>query len=137
MTVRGMKMYFANNGKPYVWCLLLCLACGPSTEPRDRLGQIWEIYYHHPETVLVVAHRGAHTEVPENSLASIDKAVEAGAHIVELDVRRTQDGVFVIMHDRTLDRTTTGSGEVANHTYAELQSLRLLYHGDPTEHPIP
>lgn len=138
MNMMGLKHWIGNRGRLLVGvALVLAGACGKSTEQLDRVGQLWETYHEEPHTVLVVAHRGAHTEVPENSLASIDKAVEAGAHIVELDVRQTKDGVLVILHDRTLDRTTTGAGEVSEHTYEQLKSLRLLHDGQPTAHTIP
>ncbi len=134
-----MKTFFSSIAMRSAWCgaVLLCAACGLPDEPLDRVGEIWELYHDSPEAVLVVAHRGAHADVPENSLASIDKAVEAGVHIVELDIQQTKDGVFVAMHDRVLDRTTTGTGELADYTYAELQSVRLLHQGNPTDYRIP
>lgn len=87
--------------------------------------------------IRVAAHRGGHLTVPENSLASIDEAIRAGADIVELDVRETKDGVMVLMHDRKLDRTTTGKGELTDFTYAETQQLYLTHQGQPTSHRIP
>lgn len=134
-----MKRSFTTFTQVLGFCVaaVLSIGCGQHAEPLDRAGQIWALYHGSPETVLVVAHRGAHRDVPENSLAAVDRAIEMGAHFVEVDVRQTKDGVFVVMHDRTLDRTTTGRGEVAEHTYAELQSLRLLHNGKPTEHTIP
>src|SRR6478735_6344991 len=56
--------------------------------------------------VLVVAHRGVWNVAPENSLSAIEAAIHAGADIVEIDVRRSADGVFFVIHDDTLDRTT-------------------------------
>lgn len=75
--------------------------------------------------ILVAAHRGAHLDAPENSLAAIRDAVEIGADIVELDVRLTRDGVPVLMHDASVDRTTNGAGAVATMTLAEIRALRL------------
>lgn len=121
-----------------VFCISWLLACGTTnTGDLDGATRLWDIYYNEPQTVMIVAHRGAHNDLPENSLASIDRAVEEGAHIVELDVRKTKDGVFVIMHDHTLDRTTTGAGEVENYTYEELMDLYLLHDGQATTHTIP
>ena len=87
----------------------------------------------------IVAHRGAHQQHPENSIASIKAAIKLGVTVVELDVRSTKDGVLILMHDKTLDRTTTGTGEVYNYTYAEIQTLRLREspHGAPTSIRIP
>ncbi|MGA9746063.1 MAG: glycerophosphodiester phosphodiesterase family protein [Nocardioides sp.] len=55
---------------------------------------------------LVVAHRGASTQAPENTLAAVHAAIAVGADAVEIDVRRTADGEFVVIHDQSLQRTT-------------------------------
>lgn len=60
---------------------------------------------------------------PENTLASFKKAVELGAHILELDVHQTRDSQLVVIHDGTVERTTTGEGEVENFTAHELRQL--------------
>ncbi|MEL6169934.1 MAG: glycerophosphodiester phosphodiesterase family protein [Pseudomonadota bacterium] len=73
--------------------------------------------------VKVVAHRGAKTIAPENTCVGAEAAFAAGADIVELDVRTTADGVLVAMHDAELDRTTNGSGLVADWTYDRLYGL--------------
>ena len=87
----------------------------------------------------VAAHRGAHLEQPENSIAAIEEAIRQGASVVEVDVRATKDGVLVLMHDKTVNRTTTGQGEVAKQTYAELQQLHLRKktNGEASDHVIP
>ena len=74
---------------------------------------------------MVVAHRGAPTERPENTLAAFEAAVDAGAAAVEFDVRITADGRPVVIHDATLDRTTDGSGLVRAHTLAEVLAVRI------------
>lgn len=73
----------------------------------------------------IAAHRGAHIAYPENSIAAIEEAIRLGASVVELDVRATKDGVLVLMHDKTVNRTTSGEGEVGKHTYAEIQKMHL------------
>ncbi len=75
--------------------------------------------------VMVVAHRGAHQDVPENTLASIERAIALGVDIVELDVRTTKDGKLILMHDRTIDRTVHGSGEVSDFTWEQLYNMTL------------
>lgn len=75
--------------------------------------------------VLVAAHRGLWKVSAENSLESIDAAVEAGVDIVELDVKRTRDGVLILMHDKTLGRTTSGFGPVSLRKYSYIRGLRL------------
>jgi glycerophosphoryl diester phosphodiesterase len=71
----------------------------------------------------IIAHRGGSLEAPENTLASFKHAVDVGAKFVELDVQMSSDGVLVIIHDETLDRTTTGSGPVGDLTFDELREL--------------
>jgi glycerophosphoryl diester phosphodiesterase len=71
----------------------------------------------------IVAHRGYSALAPENTLAAIRAALEAGADAVEFDVRLTRDGEAVLMHDATLERTTSGTGPVAAATLAGLRGL--------------
>jgi len=88
------------------------------------LGQVDEIRTHFldadSKVVLVASHRAAHIIYPENSILSIKEAIRLGVDIVELDVKVTKDGVPVLMHDGTIDRTTTGSGKPSDYTYEEL-----------------
>jgi len=72
---------------------------------------------------LVVAHRGASTVAPENTLAAFLKARADGADAVELDIRLSGDGEAMVIHDRRLDRTTDGSGLVREHSAAELRNF--------------
>lgn len=94
-------------------------------------------FYHHPEKVLVAAHRAAHTHYPENSMPALQRAIEAGIDIAELDIRETKDKVLVLMHDKNIDRTTNGKGLVSDYTYAELQQFQLLQQGVVTQEVIP
>lgn len=75
--------------------------------------------------VLVVAHRGLHVDAPENSLAAVQAAVDAGCDHIEVDVRSTADGHLALMHDSTLGRTTTGAGPLAELRAHELGGIRL------------
>jgi glycerophosphoryl diester phosphodiesterase len=72
---------------------------------------------------LVIAHRGASADAPENTLPAFEAAIQRGADAFELDVRLTADGAPVVIHDDTLDRTTNRSGLVRAHTLAELRSV--------------
>lgn len=76
-------------------------------------------------SVLVVAHRGDWRNFPENSLAAIDNAIKMGVDIIELDVQRTQDGHIILMHDKTLNRTTTGKGSVSDWPLDSIRTLKL------------
>ena len=75
--------------------------------------------------VLVVSHRGDWRYAPENSLQAIQRCIDLGVDIVEIDVRLTKDGHLVAMHDLTVDRTTNGTGPVSNLTLEEIKQLRL------------
>ncbi|MEU8813909.1 glycerophosphodiester phosphodiesterase family protein [Actinoplanes sp. NPDC048796] len=70
-----------------------------------------------------VAHRGYSAVAPENTLPAFAAAVRGGATFVEFDVRTTADDVPVVIHDRTVDRTTTGAGHVGDLTLADLATL--------------
>lgn len=74
---------------------------------------------------LVVAHRGASSTHPENTLPAFEAAVALGARVVELDVRLTADGVPVVVHDADVSRTTDGTGLVHELTAAEIARLRI------------
>jgi len=77
----------------------------------------------HPERCLCIAHRGFSTFYPENTLLAVTKGIEAGADGVEFDVYNSSDRVPVLLHDKTVDRTTDGKGEVAKLTLAQLETL--------------
>ena len=87
---------------------------------------------------LVVAHRAANDAAPENSIEAIERAIDLGVAVVELDVRKSADGQYVLMHDSTLERTTTLSGMVNQTSFSKLRSARLrLADGTVTEAVIP
>lgn len=75
--------------------------------------------------VFVVAHRGDWRYAPENSISAINNAIEMGVDIVELDVQRTKDGEFILMHDATLNRTTTGKGKISDWDLDSIRTLKL------------
>lgn len=71
----------------------------------------------------IVAHRGASSLLPENTLLSMEHALDMGVDMVEVDVRQSRDGEIVVFHDYTLDRTTNGTGRVKDKTLSELKKL--------------
>lgn len=73
--------------------------------------------------MLIFAHRGSSGTEPENTRRAFRQAIADGADGVEFDVRATRDGVPVLLHDRRLERTTNGTGDVDAHTLAELRTL--------------
>lgn len=72
-----------------------------------------------------IGHRGASGHVAENTLESIQKALEFEVDAIEIDVHRCKSGELIVIHDFTLDRTTNGSGEVSQSTLAEIRSLKI------------
>ncbi|WP_345208665.1 glycerophosphodiester phosphodiesterase family protein [Chryseobacterium ginsengisoli] len=75
--------------------------------------------------VMVVAHRGDWREAPENSVWAVKKAIEKGIDMAEIDLAMTKDSVLILMHDNTIDRTTTGKGKPSDFTLAEIKKLHL------------
>lgn len=73
--------------------------------------------------MLVIGHRGARAIEPENTIRSLRRAIECGADMVEIDVRLSKDGIPVVMHDETVDRTTSGTGLVSEMTADEICEL--------------
>ena len=76
-----------------------------------------------PTRPMVVAHRGASIEQPENTIAAFEAAIDAGADAVEFDVRMTVDGSAVVMHDPEVSRTTDGSGIVSEMSLEQVRGL--------------
>lgn len=110
------------------------LHAAPVADPAQKLRD--------PDQVLVIAHRGCVGPAPEVSVASIHACAGKGIDGIELDIRKSKDGVLVSIHDATLDRTTNGKGRVADHTADELRQLRLRRgNGGPnvvvTDEPLP
>lgn len=81
--------------------------------------------------VRVQAHRGFSENYPENTLIAFDKALEAGADLIEMDLAITADGHIIVIHDETLDRTTSGTGPVSICTLEQLKQLDAGSWKDP------
>jgi len=91
-----------------------------------------------PDYIFVVAHRGDWRHAPENSIAAIKSAISIGADMVEIDIQKTKDGDFVLMHDNSIDRTTNGKGYINNYTVKELKNFKLRYNsGELSKETIP
>lgn len=86
---------------------------------------------------LVVAHRGASTDAPENTMLAYQQAVEMGADAIELDVHLTKDGKLALIHDETLDRTTSLAGPVAAKTMAQIRRADAGYHFEGPDGSFP
>lgn len=75
------------------------------------------------KTPLIAAHRGSSGSAPENTLAAFQQAIDDGADMIELDVRMTKDFEIVVLHDRSVRRTTNGKGDIGNLALADLREL--------------
>lgn len=120
--------------------LFLFGACASSASaPASRAeGIVAEIHNPSSRKVLVACHRGDWRNYPENSLAAIESVIGMGADIVEIDLALTSDSVLVVCHDRTLNRTTTGKGLIAEIPYDSVQRCFLKSgHGVATSHRMP
>lgn len=71
------------------------------------------------------AHRGLSNVAPENSAPALEEAGKAGCYAAEFDISPTKDGVWILMHDDTVDRMTNGEGNIGDFTYAEIMELRI------------
>ena len=87
---------------------------------------------------IVVAHRGASTRAPENTMEAFRLGVEAGADAIELDVHLTADGQLAVIHDETLDRTTDRTGSVASQTMEQIREADAgaEFAGPNGDHPF-
>ena len=83
----------------------------------------WQLLARHADTPVVVAHRGGAAHAPENTLAAYREAIASGALLAETDVHMSADGVPVVIHDPTTDRTTGTTGVVAERYWEELEGL--------------
>lgn len=115
-----------------IYALCLFTACSPRfgssyiTVPAGGLDDFLS-YQHEQQIPLVSAHRGGgdYAGFPENALESFQYILNKTPAILEFDVAMTKDSIFMLMHDNTLDRTTTCSGEVKDKTWLEIQSCFL------------
>ena len=90
------------------------------------------------KSVLVTAHRCDWRNSPENSVQALKNCIAMGVDIAEFDMGKTKDGQLIIMHDKTIDRSTNGKGKPEDYTLAEIRKFRLKSGtGHPTVHPIP
>lgn len=107
-------------------------------ESKDIDALLADLNHSESKNIIVVAHRGDWRNAPENSLQAIKNCIEMGVDVVEIDVQKTKDNQLVVIHDNTLDRTTTGKGFVSEWTLDSLKTLRLKNGlGHPKNHKIP
>ncbi len=88
---------------------------------------------------IVIAHRGDHTQAPENTIKAYENAIKAGVDFIEVDLRMTKDDQLIIMHDEKIDRMTNGNGIVHELLWSEIKSLNVIDKNNPEwgSHVIP
>ncbi|SFU46356.1 glycerophosphoryl diester phosphodiesterase [Pustulibacterium marinum] len=116
--------------------ILLCFYAFLATVNAQERADSFRIIFLEGKVPLVVAHRGLHQQYPENSSTSIKATINDKIPILELDVRETKDGNLVVLHDKRLNRTTTGKGKVKKHSLASVQQLNLLHHDSITNEKV-
>lgn len=105
-----------------------------------NVNELREFFKYTGKTIPIISgHRGGTVKgFPENCIATFENTLKFTPAFFEIDPRLTKDSVLVLMHDATLDRTTNGTGKVADYTFAELQKFRLKDpEGQVTEYKIP
>jgi len=144
-----MKMHFITLSKLASLLLITTLmgtqSLSGQTKKINRLdfktAQDLKTYFKYTEgnQIIVSGHRGGNEPgFPENSIEGLQNVLTQMPAMFEIDPRLTKDSVIVLMHDATLDRTTTGKGKLKDYTWKELQSVRLKDHsGKVTNHKIP
>lgn len=101
---------------------VLVLVLGPSAN-KSHATSMFGTLRSPGDSALIAGHRGDRSAAPENTLPALQGALDGTMVYVETDIRMTSDGVPVLIHDPTVDRTTNGSGQVSSMTLAELQKL--------------
>lgn len=112
---------------------LLCFtAAGQTTNIEEFLARKAN------QEILVAAHRGDWKRFPENSLPAIQSCIDHFIDIVEIDVQETSDGIFILMHDNSVNRTTNGKGDVSALSAKQISKLKLKdKNGALTEYNVP
>lgn len=91
----------------------------PTVKSKHSISSLTDTEYY------LTAHRGLSSIAPENTGVALAEAGKAGYYAAEFDIMPTKDGVWILMHDDTLDRTTNGTGEVSSYTYSELLEFNI------------
>jgi glycerophosphoryl diester phosphodiesterase len=112
-----------------IFVILMCVfvsACQTENNGSDAIAEIREKILDPNKGISVIAHRACWQNAPENSLLAIERCIAAGVDIIEIDIRATRDGHLVLLHDKTLDRTTDGTGVLSEKTLSEIKKLKLF-----------
>lgn len=118
--------------------LLIALSVSNWCMAQTPVKNLDAVFNPDSKKVLVTAHRGDWRNAPENSLQALNNCVAMGVDVVEIDLKKTKDGHLINMHDKTIDRTTTGKGKPEEYTLDEIKQMRLRAGtAHPTAHQVP
>lgn len=96
-----------------------------SVQVNAQLSQI-KVRIDHPDSLVIASHRAAHSVYPENSLKSIEEAIRLGVDIIEIDIKVSSDGVPVLLHDATVNRTAVSArGPLETMTAKQIRKVKL------------
>lgn len=124
-----MKKTFLFLGLLFFVCLSIA---------QNRVAEIRRHFLSNDKSVLVVAHRGDWRNAPENSIQAAKNCIAMGVDMIEIDLKKTKDGQLVLLHDKSINRTTNGKGKPEDYTLEDLKRFRLKTGaGYKTRHTIP
>jgi len=117
--------------------ILLIVSLSTINESNAQTTKLPLVRHHHK--FIVIAHRGDHTNAPENTIVAYKNAIKIGADFIEVDLRTTKDSQLVVMHDATINRMTGINGSIQNMTFDSLRKLevRESKHPEWGNHVIP
>jgi glycerophosphoryl diester phosphodiesterase len=117
--------------------ILLIVSLSTINESNAQTTKLPLVRHHHK--FIVIAHRGDHTNAPENTIVAYKNAIKIGADFIEVDLRTTKDSQLVVMHDATINRMTGINGSIQNMTFDSLRNLevRESKHPEWGNHVIP
>lgn len=123
--------------RPILTLLVLGFSIGTALGQRNVKEIKKDLLNSASNTVLVASHRATHNNFPENSIPAIKESIRLGVDILEIDVKVTTDGIPVLMHDGTINRTTTGKGKLEEMSFEQLNQFFLVEKGITTNYKIP
>ena len=131
-----MKKYFSLLA--FLCFLLLSFSLDAKKDSNKAAWVARQLHDPQSSYVLVASHRGDWRSWPENSLPAFQSAIDMGVDILELDIHKTKDGILMVCHDGTIDRTTTGKGKISDLTCQEIKNEYLRAgHGIKTDVKMP
>ena len=118
-------IYFINSINKVRLIILLLFLINTSAYSQSKLN--WKLKLNEDKNkILVAAHRGDWKNFPENSIEGVKSCIDRGVDIIEIDVHKTKDGHFILMHDESVRRTTNGRKRVSKYLLKDIINLHLI-----------